>query len=60
MPCVSNEYGVLKMHADKNDSETSSSLLAFIQILDILTAHVVSFGTWQSSELTGQMGDFVN
>ena len=35
MPIVSNEYGVLEVKCKKNDSETSSSLQVFIQILDI-------------------------
>ena len=33
MPRVSDEYGVLEVNANENDSETSSSLPAFIQIL---------------------------
>ena len=36
MPRVSDEYGVLEVNANENDSETSSSLPAFIQILDSL------------------------
>ena len=34
MPRVSNEYGVLDLNANENHSNASSSLLAFIQILD--------------------------
>ena len=36
MPRVSNEYGVFSrsQNMNENDSEISSSLLAFIQILD--------------------------
>ena len=36
MPRVSDEYGVLEVNANENDSETFSSLPAVIQILDSL------------------------
>ena len=58
MPRLSDEYGVLKVkYADENDSETSSSLPAFIQIPTVRT---VSFGAWQNLYSAGRTGDFVN
>ena len=56
MPRVSNEYGVLDLNANENHSDTSSWLLAFIQILD--SSHC-KFWHLAKFRLAGRTGDFL-